>query len=184
MPWGGRMSRNGMAHSEPPAYGGFWRRAAAWVVDGIILLVGFFLVGIYLVPDLVETATLVRETAGARLETTRYAPTTLGSIVLAIAAWAYTALQESGPAQATVGKRLLRLRVTNLAGERLSLARASLRSWPLWLPGLVSALDILDAVAGLAAFAACIAVAFTRRKQGLHDLMAKCLVVRRAARPA
>ena len=45
--------------------------------------------------------------------------------------------------------------------------------------GLVSVILGLNALAGIAALAACIAVAFTRRKQGLHDMMARCLVVRR-----
>ena len=98
---------------------GFWRRVAAWVIDGILVMVSFFIVGIYLWPDLVETTTLVSQVEGARLETVRYAPTMLGTAVLGIAFWAYVALQECGPAQATLGKRMLRLR------SRGSTARAS-----------------------------------------------------------
>ncbi len=158
---------------------GFWRRVAAWVIDGILVMVSFFIVGIYLWPDLVETTTLVSQVEGARLETVRYAPTMLGTAVLGIAFWAYVALQECGPAQATLGKRMLRLRVTGLDGARVSLLTASFRSWPRWLPGILGVIGILDAIGGLAALAACIAVAFTRRKQGLHDMMARCLVVRR-----
>ena len=159
--------------------GGFWRRLAAWIVDGILVLAGFFIVGIYLWPDLVETTSLVSEVDGARLETVRYAPTMLGAAVLGIAFWAYVALQECGPAQATLGKRMLGLRVTDLEGARISLVTASLRSWPRWLPGILGVIGVLDAIAALAALAACLAVAFTRRKQGLHDMMARCLVVRR-----
>ena len=40
----------------------------------------------------------------------------------------------------------------------------------------------LNYVVGFAAVAACIAVAFNRRKQGLHDMLARCLVVRRPPR--
>lgn len=128
---------------------GFWRRFAAWLVDGAIVLAGFFLVGIYLWPDLVLTTTLTSEVDGARLETVRYAPTPLGAVVLGVVVWAYVALQECGPR---------------------------------WLPGLlgtVGILDILSALAVVAALAACVAVAFTPRKRGLHDMMARCLVVRR-----
>ena len=102
-----------------------------------------------------------------------------GTAVLGIAFWAYVALHECGPAQATLGKRMLRLRVTGLDGARVSLLTASFRSWPRWLPGILGVIGVLDAIGGLAALAACIAVAFTRRKQGLHDMMARCLVVRR-----
>ena len=88
--------------ADPAAQGvlpaGFWRRLAAWIVDGILVLAGFFIVGIFLWPELVETTTLVSEVDGARLETVRYAPTMLGAAVLGIAFWAYVALQECGPA--------------------------------------------------------------------------------------
>ena len=158
---------------------GFWRRVAAWLIDTIIVLVGVYLVGSFLWPDLVETTTRVSESDGARLEVVSYALSWLGSVVFGIALGAYTALQESGPAQATLGKRMLRLRVTRLDGARVSPLTASIRCWPLWLPGLVSMVDGLNYVVGVAAVAACFAVAFTRRKQGLHDMLARCLVVRR-----
>ena len=87
--------------------------------------------------------------------------------------------RESGPGQATLGKRVLGLRVAGLDGARVSLLTASYRSWPRWLPGIMGAVGILDAIAAVIALAACIAVAFTPRKQGLHDMMARCLVVHR-----
>ena len=161
---------------------GFWRRVAAWVIDTIIVLVGTYLVGSFLWPDLVETTTHVSESDGARLEVVSYALSWLGSIVFGIALGVYTALQEAGRAQATVGKRMLGLRVTGLDGGRISLLTAILRCWPLWLPGLVSMVFGLNFVVGFAAIAACIAVAFTRRKQGLHDMLVRCLVVRRPPR--
>jgi len=161
---------------------GFWRRVAAWLVDTIIVLVGVYLVGSFLWPDLVETTTHVSESDGARLEVVSYALSTLGTVVFGIALGAYTALQEGGPAQATIGKRMLRLRVTGLDGARISLLTAGYRCWPLWLPGLVSMVVGLNYVVGLAAIAACLTVAFNRRKQGLHDMLARCLVVRRPPR--
>lgn len=161
---------------------GFWRRFAAWLIDGAIVLAGFFLVGIYLWPDLVLTTILTSEVDGARLETVRTAPTPLGAVVLGVVVWAYVALQECGPRQATLGKRALGLRVTGQDGGRVSLLATSVRSWPRWLPGLLGTVgipDTLSALAVAAALAACVAVAFTPRKRGLHDMMARCLVVRR-----
>ena len=161
---------------------GFWRRFAAWLIDGAIVLAGFFLVGIYLWPDLVLTTTLTSEVDGARLETVRTAPTPLGAVVLGVVVWVYVALQECGPRQATLGKRALGLRVTGQDGGRVSLLATSVRSWPRWLPGLLGTVgipDTLSALAVAAALAACVAVAFTPRKRGLHDMMARCLVVRR-----
>jgi uncharacterized RDD family membrane protein YckC len=161
---------------------GFWRRVAAWVIDTIIVLVGVYLVGSFLWPDLIETTTRVSESDGARLEVVSYALSTLGTVVFGIALGVYTALQESGRAQATVGKRMLGLRVMGLDGARISPLVAVYRCWPLWLPGLVSMVVGLNYVVGFAAVAACIAVAFNRRKQGLHDMLARCLVVRRPPR--
>ena len=159
--------------------GGFWRRVAAWLIDTIIVLVGVYLVGSFLWPDLIETTTRVSESDGARLEVVSYALSWLGSAVFGIALGVYTALQESSRAQATVGKRMLGLRVMGLDGGRISQFTAIYRCWPLWLPGLIGMVEGLNYVVGFAAIAACIAVAFTRRKQGLHDMLARCLVVRR-----
>ena len=161
---------------------GFWRRVAAWLVDTIIVLIGVYLVGSFLWPELVETTTHVSESDGARLEVVSYALSTLGTAVFGAALGVYTALLESGPGQATLGKRMLRLRVTDLDGARISPLTAILRCWPLWLPGLVSMVFGLNYVVGIAAIAACLTVAFNRRKQGLHDMIARCLVVRRPPR--
>jgi len=161
---------------------GFWRRVAAWVIDTIIVLVGTYLVGSFLWPDLVETTTHISESDGARLEVVSYALSWLGTVVFGLALGVYTAVLESGPWQATLGKRMLGLRVTGLGGGRISPLTAILRCWPLWLPGLFSTIVGLNYIAGFAAIAACIAVAFTRRKQGLHDMLARCLVVRRPPR--
>ena len=161
---------------------GFWRRVAAWLIDTIIVLVGTYLVGTFLWPELVETTTHVSESDGARLEVVSYALSWLGTVVFGLTLGVYTALMESGPWQATLGKRMLGLRVTGLDGGRISLLTAILRCWPLWLPGLFSTIVGLNFLVGAAAIAACIAVAFTRRKQGLHDMLVRCLVVRRPPR--
>ena len=173
---------------------GFWRRVAAWIVDVLLITVAAYLVGIFLWPDLmVETRSQTSGADGARLEIVTYALSAHGWVIHGVAIWAYTALLESGAGQATLGKRMLRLRVTGLDGRRISLLTASVRSWPIWLHGPLSVpahLDVelgstwlnFNSLAGLVALVACIFVAFTRRKQGLHDMMARCLVVRRPPR--
>ena len=185
------------AEQQAPRYvpAGFWRRVAAWIIDVILITVGAYLVGIFLWPDLmVETRTQTSGSGGARLEIVTYALSAHGWIIHGVALWAYTALLESGPAQATLGKRMLKLRVTGLDGARISLLTASYRSWPRWLHVPLYAIAYLDVVeptdalvglnsfVGLAVLAACLVVAFTRCKQGLHDMMARCLVVRRPPR--
>ncbi len=78
--------------------------------------------------------------------------------------WLYFALMESSPRQATLGKQALGIMVTDLAGQRISFARATGRFFAKILSGLILWIGYVMA-------------AFTERKQALHDLLASCLVV-------
>ena len=79
---------------------------------------------------------------------------------------AYYALMESSANQATVGKMALGIRVTDLAGNRLTFGRATARHFGKIISGLTLGIGYLM-------------VAFTPSKQALHDIMAGCLVVNR-----
>lgn len=85
-------------------YGGFWIRFLAYLVDSLIVTVGF--VGIMLL-----LGAMGLEMAGAEII----------FLVLSILYWA---LMQSSPRQATVGKALCGLKVGGPNGERLSVARA------------------------------------------------------------
>jgi uncharacterized RDD family membrane protein YckC len=80
--------------------------------------------------------------------------------------WLYFALLESGPVQATFGKRIMGLKVTDMAGERISFGRASGRFFGKLITGMIP-FGIGYMMAG-----------FTDRKQALHDLIAGTLVIR------
>ena len=82
---------------------------------------------------------------------------------------AYFVLLESSRWQATVGKRVCRLRVTDLSGRRIGIGRALGRYCAKFVSALLLGIGFLM-------------VGWTRRKQGLHDLMADTLVMR--LRPA
>jgi uncharacterized RDD family membrane protein YckC len=86
----------------------------------------------------------------------------LAYFVIAILYWP---LMESSERQATIGKQLLGIQVVDANGARLSFVRALLRN----LAKIISSLPF-----GLGFLLA----AFTPRKQALHDLITKCLVVR------
>ena len=77
--------------------------------------------------------------------------------------WLYTALQECSMPQATFGKRLLFVQVTDLNGRRISFCRASGRFFARLIPTLW--------------LGYCLAL-LTRRKQALHDMVSGCLVLR------
>lgn len=85
-------------------YGGFWIRFLAYLVDSLIVTVGF--VGIMLL-----LGAMGLELAGAEII----------FLVLSILYWA---LMQSSPRQATIGKELCGLKVGGPNGERLSVPRA------------------------------------------------------------
>ena len=78
--------------------------------------------------------------------------------------WIYYAVMESSSTQATLGKMALGIKVVDLEGHRISFTKATGRYF-----GKFISLLIL--------FVGFIMVAFTKKKQGLHDIMAGCLVI-------
>jgi uncharacterized RDD family membrane protein YckC len=130
-------------------YAGFWLRFCAAVVDGMI--VGLANAAI---------SSLIRMGAMSL----DFEPVV--DLLSIVVDWLYFALQESSTAQATLGKRMCRIKVTNLAGEPISFGRATGRYFGKYVSAII--LGIGYFMAG-----------FTQRKQALHDMMAGCLVVRK-----
>ena len=127
-------------------YAGFWSRFAALIVDNAILTI-------------FGLALLI---AAAFVGAEAVAIANLAFIVISILYWP---LMESSERQATVGKQLLGIQVTDANGARLTFVRSLLRNLAKILSSLPFGLGFLLA-------------AFTARKQALHDMVTKCLVVR------
>ncbi len=81
------------------------------------------------------------------------------------ASWLYESLMESSSYQATLGKMIFGMKVTDLYGNRISFGRATGRHFA----------KIISAVILFVGF---IMVGFTDRKQGLHDMIAGTLVLK------
>lgn len=157
------------------SYAGFWRRTAAAAIDAAIVLLPFSL-GVYLLFP-AQIVTLAHDPPPP---STGYLVFLAAYLLLTIA---YMAGFESSARQATPGKHLLAIRVTDLGLRRISFLRAVKRGWFYWLP---MALVLIDSVAGFMVFAlvslivalvSCLAVAFTERNQALHDIVAGCLLL-------
>ena len=133
-------------------YSGFWKRFAALFIDTIALGVCGFIVGIVF-------AVIYVSLNGSEHGTEIWA-NALGIIM----AWIYFAGFESSPKQATLGKMALGIKVVGLDGERLSFGKASGRYFGKIISSLILGIGY-------------IMVAFTEKKQGLHDKMAGCLVI-------
>jgi len=108
----------------------------------------------------------------------------MGSLTILV----YHTIFESSALQATIGKLTLGLKVTDLAGEPIGMIRAAIRAWPAWIYGIFGFFSYIaggfggDFIVALLTLVSCIAVAFTAQKQGLHDMLAGTLVVRRGAK--
>jgi len=101
--------------------------------------------------------------------------------------WLYHAGMEASAWQATIGKRWLRIAVTSYDGDRAGFVRASARHFlkaVVSLPvTLLFQFTTISTGIGLplwllAVLPAFLPVLFTKKKQGLHDLLARCVVVK------
>lgn len=144
-------------------YGGFWIRFVAFIVDGIIVRVVTF----PLAAALTAAGILHRGARFGPIETPEDAipivTAALGTVaVFGLLNWLYEALLTSSDWQATLGKKMLNLRVTDEAGNRISFARATGRHFAKYLSSFL--------------FIGFIMAAFTDRKRALHDILAGTLV--------
>jgi uncharacterized RDD family membrane protein YckC len=143
-------------------YGGFWRRVLAFIVDGLIIGAVMLPFGVGLGLANLEAA-LNSDEMGSEKLMSMIAASMLVWFIRVIVSWAYGAGFESSRFQATPGKMLVGVRVTDLNGQRITFARATGRQFGKWLSGLILCIGYL-------------LVAFNDRKQGLHDLIASTLV--------
>lgn len=138
------------------AYAGFWRRYAASLLDGIIVgLIGAALgfgVGFLWITQIGDD------------ELSRNILSAILNVAIFIISWFYFAVQESSETQATIGKRLMGIFVTDLQGNQISFGRATGRYFGKILSGMIFMIGYI--LAG-----------FTNKKQALHDLMAGTLVI-------
>ena len=73
---------------------------------------------------------------------------------------------ESSLAQATIGKLFIGIYVTDMDGDRLAFSRASIRYWLKYLTIFTFLIGFLIS-------------AFTKKKQTVHDMIVKSLVLKR-----
>ena len=135
-----------------PQYAGFWRRVAAVIVDGLLLgIIGGGL-GAILHLDAPSGATGWQSRPQDALS--------------ALIGLFYYVAMESSHYQATLGKMALSIKVTDIEGNKITLAKAIIRYLSKILSGIILGIGFLM-------------VAFTEKKQGLHDMIAGTLVVKK-----
>ena len=152
----GPFAQRRVTQPTPIEYAGFWKRFAAFIIDYILIYIANFVISVMI--GLVVTVGAASDTGIGVVH----------SVILfsfwLVAPWLYWALMESSSHQATLGKKALKIKVTDYSGERLTFARATGRHW-----------------AKIASFATIyigfIMAGFTTKKQGLHDMISESLVV-------
>ena len=133
------------------AYGGFWIRVVAYIIDAILLGIASGILGL---------VTGISLYAGGFAHFNFFANG--ASLIIG---WLYFALMESSVRGATVGKMAVGLRVVTDQGQRLDFGHATGR----YLAKFISAIILCIGF---------IMVAFTDRKRGLHDIIAGTLVIK------
>ena len=136
-----------MAYEKNMNYAGFWKRFAAYVIDNLVLYVPQTILRLALVDDFDDDVGFG-----------------MYFIVSMLIYWIYTAAFESSSKQATPGKIALGIKVTDLNGRRIGFGKATGRNFGFILSTVILGIGL-------------IMIAFTEKKQGLHDKMAGCLVV-------
>jgi uncharacterized RDD family membrane protein YckC len=159
-----------VAYVAAPAtpYGGFWIRLLAHLIDHIILgAVAAPLFFIMVLPSIVRIA---HEAEQNQEPSPEMILTIVSSAFVYIALafvgqWLYEALLTSSSWQGTIGKRVVRLKVVDEAGNRIGFGRATGRFFAKILSSMFFCIGF-------------IMVGFTERKRGLHDMLAATVVMK------
>ena len=134
------------------AYGGFWIRLVAYIIDAILISLVLGLVTSIFGISYVDVDDL-----------SKIDPTL--NLLSLLVAWLYFALMESSERGATVGKMAMGLRVVSNDGKRISFLNATGRYFAKIISALIFCIGF-------------IMIAFTDRKRGLHDMIASTLVIK------
>lgn len=163
----------GAPTGEPPrprhaVYGSFGRRLVSLLIDAVVLDVPIGIVvavavlhgyrfGFHYHPHAHGTQPLLTSPSPQKQAVIQ--------LVSSIPAWLYSALFMSSSWGATVGQRIMGLRVTGMTGDRISFARASGRYFASIISGYLLGIGYLMML-------------WSKRNQTLHDRLAGTLVIR------
>ena len=131
-------------------YAGFWRRFLAAFIDTIIIWVAGIGLCILLLANML--------TAGM----TELFITPIAVVVN----WLYFTGMESSSSQATLGKKILGIKITDVEGNQINFRQANIRFLSKYISTFIFFIGFVMA-------------AFTERKQALHDLIADTLVIKK-----
>lgn len=150
-------------HCQGQLYAGFWNRQWAWTFDKLVLGALSYIFLFILI--ILGTITAAVAGSGSEPGGIIAIAVLVYYIIMFISSWLYYAITESSSLQASLGKLLFGIAVTDYEGRKITFGRASARYF-------ASILSYLPLFLGFAA------AAFTPRKQALHDTITHTVVVR------
>lgn len=148
------LVHNSHMTEEKTLYASFWYRLLAFAIDRVILSAFGYALG-FILGFLYVSAS--GGTNGVQW---------LGNGLTILITWLYYASFESSKYQATFGKRIVGIRVTNMEGNRISFGNATARHFAKIISWVTIGIGFLM-------------ILWTPKKQGLHDTIAHTLVVRK-----
>lgn len=155
-------------------YAGFWLRFVAAIIDGMIIGMILSVVAVFIFVPL--GIGIASQATGEGLDDATAAVGIVGAIMGAVFVYAllayviqtlYHALMESSKYQGSFGKMALGLIVTDEAGNKIDFTKALIRN----LGKIISHMIL---------YIGFIMAGFTEKKQALHDMIAKTLVVKKS----
>lgn len=155
---------------EKDDYAGFLLRLIAYIIDAVIIS---FLAGIlafvFIVPKIMRYAEMGDEPQPEDIMAMMGDYFFFWLLIIA-AQWLYYALFESSKYQATPGKLAVSIKVTDQYGDPVTFGRATGRYFGKLLSGAIMMIGY-------------IIIIFTEKKQGLHDILANTLVIKKNVPP-
>lgn len=154
-------------------YAGLGRRFFAFVIDAILLLI-FIVVAAtffnlvqgvkYFYYIVVQKAPVTELTVAGTNEAAFTPIIAAFGVLVFIIPWLYFAGFECSRGMGTPGKTLMRIVVTDKTGNRVSFSRATLRHFAKFISAAIILIGF-------------IMIGLTKKRQGLHDRIAGCLVL-------
>jgi uncharacterized RDD family membrane protein YckC len=152
------MDRPPTTKIDEAKFAGFWIRVGAHFVDWAVLLIPWLLIQ-FLVRSIIPHPwyrPVEEYEAQIRI---------LSSICGILMMWMYYAVLHSSKWQASIGKKVLGLKVVDRNGNRISFGRATGRFFAWMLSFLILGIGFMM-------------IGWTKRKQGLHDIIADTYIIR------
>ncbi|MBP7827827.1 MAG: RDD family protein [Verrucomicrobia bacterium] len=140
--------------NEATQFGGFWIRVGAYFIDVVVLIIPLLLISF-----------LFRSVTPAADEMEQAIVEIMDSILSLVVWWVYFAVLHSSKWQASIGKKAVGLKVVDENGNRISFGRATGRYFAEFLSALILGIGYMM-------------VGWTKKKQGLHDMIAGTFVIK------